>query len=120
MMKKQHVEIVNMSESMDLKEAQKILFDLLTEQEKQNHITAYQLALENLSNGVTKTVVDHVKVAPNAPSALYFPMDESLNSQPNIVGQVLRNPEGKVILVFESADIIELLKSYYGNNILNK
>lgn len=110
---------------MKLREAQKVLFDLLTPEERQNHIAAYKQAKNDLENGITKTLVgasaptDHVKVAPNAPSALYLEEDETLTSQPNIVGEVLRNPEGKMIVVFDSKDIITLLELYYGNNILN-
>lgn len=103
--------------NMNLQKAQLILWSLLTEQEKKNHIAVYQSAVDNLSNGITENVVTHLKVINSAPAALYFEKDESLPNQPNIVGKCLHKDGNKTIVVFESRDLIELLYLYFGDNI---
>jgi hypothetical protein len=103
---------------MNLKKAQHVLWSMLTDDERAKHVMVYKLALKNISDGITKTIVDYGKTEINTPAFLYFSQDEELDSQPNIVGQVMHNLDGNVIVIFESADIIELLELYYGNNIL--
>ena len=120
-----------MVKTSKLSKAQQTLWNLLTDDEKKQHVKAYKQAKSDLENGITKTVIgasaptDSIKVAPNAPSALYFPMNESYGSQMNIVGEVRTlasnvtcNGKSDTVVVFESADIKILLELYFGNNIL--
>jgi len=103
-----------------LKKAQHLLWSMLTDDERTKHIMAYKTSKTNLENGIDKIILDSVKVENNAPAALYFDRDESLDSQPNVVGQVLHKPDGNVIVIFQSEDIVELLELYYGDIILVK
>lgn len=108
-----------MVKTSKLSKAQSTLWSMLSKSEKEQHIATYKQAKTNLENGITRTVVDHVKVENNAPAALYFAKDESLEHQVNIVGQVFHALNGDAVVFFESKDLITLLELYYGNNILS-
>jgi hypothetical protein len=103
-----------------LTKAQQTLWDLLTANEKEQHLRSYKAAKANLENGINETIIDYCRVENNAPAALFFPLDDSLTTQPNIVGEVKRRCDSlDTVVVFQSEDIIALLELYYGNNILN-
>jgi hypothetical protein len=104
---------------MNLKTAQQILWDDLTIEKQNQHLLAYKTAKTNLENGIDKTIINYGNVENNAPAATYFQIENSYDHQANIVGRVLHDPDGNVIVVFESQDIKDLLEIYFGNNILN-
>lgn len=89
---------------------------LLSNDGRENHIKTYKLAKSNLENGISKTIVDHVKVVNSAPATTYFPIEEGVSHQVNCVGCVLHNG-GRTIVEFDSQDLVEILTIYFGQNI---
>ncbi len=74
-----------------LNKAQTFLWNDLTIQEKNKHRDTYQRAKSNLEAGIIETKINYGKTEINTPAKLYFPRDESLDSQPNVVAQVFIN-----------------------------
>jgi hypothetical protein len=103
-----------------LTKAQQFLWNNLTIQEKNKQLDTYQRAKSNLEAGIKETIINYGKTEIDAPAKCYFSIDDSLATQPNIVGEVKRCCDSlDSVVVFESKDIIALLELYYGTNILN-
>lgn len=100
-----------------LLQAQNTLWNLLSNDEKEQHIRVYKEAKINLEKGINETIVDFCKVENNAPAATYF-LIEDLTTQPNAVGKVEKQ-NGNTVVVFQTEDLIALLELYFGNNIFN-
>jgi len=112
---------------MNLTEAKNILWSMLTPEEKQKYIDDYKNATDNLSCGVTKTVIS-ASVPTDAPAALYFSTatDGALVTptpqMPNIVGEVFHLAESadsaeETLVVYESKDLVDIISLYFGNNV---
>ena len=106
---------------MNLTEAKNILWSMLTPEEKQKYIDDYKNATDNLSCGVTKTVIS-ASVPTDAPAALYFSTatDGALVTptpqMPNIVGQTFHLGD-EILVVYESSDIKSILELYFGVHV---
>ncbi len=103
-----------------LTKAQQFLWNDLTIEEQNKHLIAYKTAKTNLDAGIKRIIINYGKTEIDAPAKCYFSIDDSLITQPNIVGEVKRRCDSlDTVVVFQSEDIIALLELYYGYNILN-